>query len=154
MADGLVHCVEKGGWYPTQIDITLGKFTDEALDIVLTKIKSRNVAGVDEIPSEPWKTRKFDYLLLRLFNAVYKQNTIKKFTKSCSLHFAKKVDLVITRNYRGISLTTIAAKGFNALVLRLEIEKILRKNQNGFRINWSTTSLNLTVSNHRRSTCK
>ena len=46
-------------------------------------------------------------------------------------------------NYNDISLTAIAAKVYNALILnciQLEIEKILLKNQNGFRKNCSTTS--------------
>ena len=38
------------------------------------KIKT---AGLDEMPIEVWKTRKFD--ILRLCNAIYKQNTIEKY---------------------------------------------------------------------------
>ena len=52
-----------------------------------------------------------------------------------SLPFTKKGDLRIAKNYRGITLTSIAAKIFNDFLLtRIEhkIEKILRKNQNGF----------------------
>ena len=49
----------------------------EKLNVVLTKIKSRNATGFDEIPPEVWKTRKFD-ILFRLCNLTYKQNTIKK----------------------------------------------------------------------------
>ena len=48
----------------------------------------------------------------------------------------KKGNLQITKNYRGITLTAIAAKVYNALLLhhiRHEVEKILGKNQNGFR---------------------
>ena len=51
--------------------------------------------------------------------------------------------LGITKNYRGITLTSIAAKVYDALLLNRivpEIEKILTKNQNGFRGNKSTTS--------------
>ena len=51
-------------------DIKLGKFTQEKLDVVLTNIKNRKAAGL-EIPSEVWKTRKFDDLLLRNCNAIY-----------------------------------------------------------------------------------
>ena len=47
----------------------------------------------------------------------------------------KKGDLGTTKNYSGITLTAIAAQVYNTLLLndiQPEIEKILRKNQNGF----------------------
>ena len=61
--------------------------------------------------------------------------------------FPLKGDLGLAKNYRGIILTSIAAKIHNAL-LRNRIETkidILRKNQNGFRRNRSTTSQILTI---------
>ena len=68
--------------------------------------------------------------------------------KGCILPFPKKGDLGLAKNYRGITLTSIAAKIYNALLLnRIEpkIDNILRKNQNGFRRNRSTTSQILTI---------
>ena len=68
--------------------------------------------------------------------------------KGCILPFPKKSDLGIAKNYRGVSLTSIAAKIYNALPLnriKAEIEKILKKNQNGFRRNRFTTSQILTI---------
>ena len=59
----------------------------EELDVVLTKIKNGKAAGLDEIPPEVWKTRKFDYILLRYCNTVYNQNTIDKWTKGCILPY-------------------------------------------------------------------
>ena len=50
------------------LDIKLGQFNQE-LDLVLTKIKNRKAAGLDEIPPEVRKTRKFDDILLRYSNA-------------------------------------------------------------------------------------
>ena len=50
--------------------------------------------------------------------------------------FSKKGDLGLPKNYRGITLTAIAAKIYNLMLLnriRPEIDPILRKNQNGFR---------------------
>ena len=41
------------------------------------KNKSRKAAGHNEIPPKVWKIRKFDGILLKLCNAVYKQNNIK-----------------------------------------------------------------------------
>ena len=51
------------------LDIKLGQFTQEELSLVLTKIKNRKAATLDEIPSEVWETKKFVDLLLRYYNA-------------------------------------------------------------------------------------
>ena len=51
----------------------------------------------------------------------------------------------IPKNYRGITLTSIAAKIYNALPRNRKIENIVRKKQNGFRRNRSTTSKILTI---------
>ena len=58
--------------------------------------------------------------------------------------FPKKLrcNLSITKNYRGTTLTAISAKIYNLLLLnriRPEVGLILRKDQNGFRSNRSTT---------------
>ena len=126
-----------------QLDIKLGRFTKEELDSVLKKIKNRKAAGLDEIPPEVWKTRQFDDILLRQCNAVYSQNRIERWMKGCINPFPKKGNLGLARNYRGITLTSIAAKIYNAqLRNRIEpkIDNILRKNQNR-----STTSQILTI---------
>ena len=59
-----------------------------------------------------------------------------------------KGDLGLAKNYRGISLTSIAAKIYNALLrnrIEPQIDNILRKKQNGFWRNRSTTSQILTI---------
>ena len=125
-----------------QLDIKLGPFTKEELDSVLRKIKNRKAAGLDEIPPEVWKTRQFDDILLRHCNAVYNQNPIDRWTKGCILPFPKKGDLELAMNYRSITLTSIAARIYHALLqnhIVPQIDKILRKNQNSFRRNRSTT---------------
>ena len=131
-----------------QLDIKLGPFTLEELDSVPRKTKNRKAAGLDEIPPEVWKTRQFDDILLRHCNAVYNQNPIDRWMKGCILPFPKKGDLELAKNYRGITLTSIAAKIYNALLrngIEPKIDNILRKNQNGFRRNRSTTSQILTI---------
>ena len=70
-----------------QLDVKLGPFTKEELDMVLRRIKNRKAAGLDEIPPEVWKTRQFDDILLRQCNAVYSQNRIERWTKGCILPF-------------------------------------------------------------------
>ena len=131
-----------------KLDIKLGPFTQEELDSVLRKIRNRKAAGLDEIPPEVWKTRQFDDILLRHCNAVYNQNPIDRWMKGCILPFPKKGDLGLAKNYRGITLTSIAAKIYNALLrnrIEPKIDNILRKNRNGFRRNRSTTSQILTI---------
>ena len=44
------------------------------------------------------------------------KNTIDIWTKGCILPFPKKGDLGIAKNYRGISLTSIAVEIYNALL--------------------------------------
>ena len=68
--------------------------------------------------------------------------------KGCILPFPKKGDLGLAKNYRGIKLTSIVAKIYNAVVrnrIEPKIDNILRKNQNGFRRNRSTASQILTI---------
>ena len=111
-------------------------------------ICSTSSAGLNEIAPEVWKTRQFNNTLLRQCNAVYNQNPIGKWTKGCILPFPKKGDLGLAKNCRGITLTSIAAKIYNALLrnrIEPKIDNILRKNQNGFRRNRSTTSQILTI---------
>ena len=130
------------------LDIKLGPFTEEELDSVLRKIITRKAAGLDELPPEVWKTRKFDNILLQHCNAVYNQNPIDRWMKGCILPFPKKGDLRLAKNYRGITLTSIAAKIYNALLrnrIEPKIDNIFRKNQNGFQRNRFTTSQILTI---------
>ena len=68
--------------------------------------------------------------------------------KGCILPLPKKGDLGLAKNYRGITLTSVAAKIYNALLhnrIEPKIDNILRKNQNGFQRNRSTTSQILTI---------
>ena len=105
---------------------------EEELDAVLKKFKSRKSAGLNEILPEVEKTIKFDDIVLRFCN---KQNTIEKWTRGCFLLFSKKGDLGITKNYRNITLTAIATKLYNAILLNHilpEIEKILGKRRTFF----------------------
>ena len=91
------------------LDIKLGQFTQE-LNVILRKIENRKAAGLDGKLPEVWKTRKFDYTLLRRCNPVYNQNIIDGWTTGCIHPFPKKGNFRIAKNYRGITLTSIAAK--------------------------------------------
>ena len=130
------------------LDVKLGHFTPDELNVVLKKIKNNKAAGLDNIPPEIWKTRAFDQILLQFCNDVYDRKPIDKWTQGCILPFPKKGDLGLASNYRGITLTSIAAKIYNSMLLNRiqpEVDKVLRKNQNGFRKNRSTVGQILTV---------
>ena len=121
------------------------------MDLALNNLKRVDMPLNKETkPNQPevWKTRKFNDWLLRYYNTVYNQNTIERWTKGCIFLFPKKDNLRITKNYQGITFTSITTKIYYALLLNCiepEIEKILRKNQNGFQWNWSTISQILTI---------
>ena len=73
---------------------------------------------------------------------------IDRWMKGCILPFPKKRDLGSAKHCRGITITPRAAKIYNALLrnrIEPKIDNILRKNQNGFRRNRSTTSQILTI---------
>ena len=97
-----------------QLDIKLGQFSQEELDSVLRKIKNKKAAGLDEISPEVWKTREFDDILIRHCNTIYNHNTIDRWKKGCIFPFPKKGDFGFAKNYRGITLTSIAAKIYYA----------------------------------------
>ena len=88
-----------------------------------------------------------DFLLI-CCNKVYEQDPIDIWNKGCIIPLPKKGDLSSTNNYRDITLTYIAAKIYNLMLLhriRPTVDIILRKNQNGFRTNRSIYGKILTV---------
>ena len=108
----------------------LRRFTIEELNVI--RIKNKKVAGLDEIPPQVWKSRKFDDILLRYCNDVYNQNAIDRWTKAC-IPFPQKGDPSLVKDYWLMNLNFITAKIYNALLLNRiepEIEKVQRKNQN------------------------
>ena len=106
-------------------------------------MSNNKAPGLDEIPAEVWKTGILNRPLLDVCNKMLKGEKPSIWTKSIIIPLPKKGDLSVPPNYRGISLTPIAAKIYNKLLLnriRPHIEPMLRKNQNGFRPNRSTTA--------------
>ena len=80
---------------------------------------------------ENWTAYFFDYA-----TPCIKKKPQYKWTKGCIPLLSEKRNLGITKNYRDITLTAIAEKVYNTLFLNrisLEIEKVLRKNENGWR---------------------
>ena len=72
------------------------------------------------------------------------RNTVDRWPKGCIRPFPKKGDLELAKNYRGITDRSISAKIYNTLLrnrIEPKIENILRKNQNSFRRNKSTSQI-------------
>ena len=67
-----------------QLDIKFGQFTEEELNVVLTK-NSKQKSCESRPKARPhyeiWKTRKYEYFLHRFCNYVYKQNTNEKWPR-------------------------------------------------------------------------
>ena len=119
------------------LDINTDPFTIDELQAAIKTIKINKSPGLDNIPAIIWKDPSFQPILLSLCNEVYLNHIPPSaWLLSGILPFPKKGDLTSPSNYRGISLTSLAAKIYNKMLLnRLTpfLEPILRKNQNGFR---------------------
>ena len=117
-------------------------FTRDELETAIKSLPSGKACGLDRIPVEVWKNGCLNEELLNICNDLLRTGTAPdQWRKSCIIPIPKKGDLGLPSNYRGISLTSTAAKIFNKMILlriRPEIEKVLRKNQNGFRPGRST----------------
>ena len=81
--------------------------------------------------------------MLEYANKVLTGEKPDQWSESSLITVPKTGDLSDTNNYRGIALSSIAAKTTNKLILnriRPQIDKHLRPNQNGFRPGRSTTA--------------
>ena len=103
-------------------------------------------------PSLLYVFKKWSEFTLKVVRVYLKSGTsllvFERWREGCILPFPKKGNLSLTKNYRGLTLTSIAAKIFNLMILnriRPEIDPILRKNQNGLRKNRSTSGQILTI---------
>ena len=93
--------------------------------------------GNDEIPAEFFKSRITSAQLLNIMNLAFETRTAPhEWTKSGIIPIPKQGDLTDLANFRGISLTSLAAKTYNRILIdrvKPHVDPLLRKNQNGFR---------------------
>ena len=123
------------------LDIKLGQFTQEDLTVKLIRLKSEKLLVSMKYP-RPGNS------LTYFFDTATPYITRTQLRDGQKAVSSTKGDLEIVKNYRHMTLTFKAAKVYNGLLLNYiepEIEKILWKNQNGFRKNQSTTSQILTL---------
>ena len=125
------------------LEISTEDFTIGELQSCIKSLSNNKAAGLDQILPEVWKSGASTPALLEICNKamncdvpkawtkscmaltpeqleicnkVMNGDVFKVWTKSCIVPLPKKGDLGITSNYRGISLTIIAAKINNRLL--------------------------------------
>ena len=126
-----------------ELHIENNDFTMTELQIVIKTLTNNQASGIDNVPAEVWKAVICNEQFLYICNRVYNQKPVDIWRQSCIIPLLKKVDLRLATNYKAISLTAIAAKIYEKLLLnriRVVLENILRDNQNGFRGKRSTTA--------------
>jgi len=118
-------------------DIETGPFTKSELAKARKQIKEGKAAGEDGISPEIMKRVDLDEITLKFYNdGVSGGDLPDQWKSSIIIPIPKKGDLTKTDSYRGISLTSIPGKTLNRMILnRIKpcLEKILRRQQNGFR---------------------
>ena len=130
------------------LPIKTGPFSKAELHDALKKVQLSKSSGPDNIPAVIWKSPLFHETLLNFCNETLTGNKPKAFSLSFIVPIPKKGDLSTPSNYRGITLSPIAAKIYNSMLLNRLIpyvDPILRNNQNGFRKGRSTSSQILTI---------
>ena len=131
-----------------ELPIKTDDFSITEVNDAIKSMKYNKAVGLDEIPAEVWKTGCLVDQLLIVSNKTYHGNAPNLWLKGGILPFPKKGDLSKTANYRGITVTAVAAKIYNKMLLnriRPHVDPLLRTNQNGFRQNRSTVAQILTL---------
>ena len=124
-------------------EIKCGNFSQAEVNVALKQIKNGKAPGLDGLPAEFWKLSKIRKILTKFCNETYNGDRPDEWGLSALNPIPKKGNLKKTDNYRGISLTQVASKIYNRLLLnriRPVIDDVLRPNQNGFRPLRSTSS--------------
>ena len=120
------------------LPINTSRFTLEELQTCLAKISKQNTSGSNNVPTMLLKDHNFHTKLLYFSNERLKWNKPSAFSKSNVITIPKKGDLSQPSKCWGITLTSIASKLCNSLLLNRISKQILRGNQNGFRKGTST----------------
>ncbi|CAH1244514.1 Hypp7329 [Branchiostoma lanceolatum] len=123
-------------------NISCDPFSQNEVDIALKQMKPGKAPGLDGLPLEVWQLPKTSERLTFFCNQTLAGHRPPEWGRAGIVPVPKKGNLTLPDNYRGISLTQVAAKVYNRLILnrlRPFIDKLLRPNQNGFRPSRSTS---------------
>ena len=131
-----------------QLDIKLEHFTKEEIDVVIQKKKKKKEKSNRSQWNTPWTME--NKKIWRHTTSIMQCFVLTKHNKEMakSLYSLLLQERRPRNPYRGTTLSSIAVKVYNALLLnriQTEIEKSLRKNQNGLQRNRSTISQILTI---------
>ena len=130
------------------LDIKTGPFSIEEYATVKKRLTLGKAAGPDGIPPEVLKLCDFDDIILTFANGLFKEEKPEQWTTGNLIPLPKSGDLSDFNNYRGIMLSSVAAKMTNRMILnRIQpiLDEHLRPNQNGFRPGRSTTAHTLAL---------
>ena len=120
-----------------EFNISTDPFSIEEYRKVKMKLNTGKAPGHDGIPPEVLKYCDLDEIILQFANDVLtKEVKPEQWSVLDIIPVPKSGDLGLTTNYRGISLSAIAAKMTNKMILNRILPAIdphLRPNQNGFR---------------------
>ena len=136
---------------PTIIEnanITTGPFSKEEYTTVKKSLTLGKAAGPDGIPPDVLKLCNFDDLILSFANGLFEDEKPEQWSTGNLIPIPKTGDLSEYCNYRGIMLSSVAAKITNRMILnriQTKIDEHLRPNQNGFRPGRSTAQHTLAL---------
>ena len=138
--DDLFNCRKQ---FDTNPDISISEFSEDEIIKAIEAMKADKAPGLDSLTLDVWKLKKTQKHLKQFCIDTFHGVRPDEWGISGIVPVPKKGDLTKCTNYRGISLTQIASKIYNRLILnriRPAIDKIIRPNQNGFRPGRSTSS--------------
>ena len=121
------------------LDVNVGKLSIDEIKSCIGKMKSNKAAGCDGVAAELYKAcpDEIAKVLDKLFSRIWEVEKIpEEWLRGIIVKLPKKGDLRVADNWRGITLLVVALKIFaRGLFDRLQgpLERILRKNQAGFR---------------------
>ena len=124
-------------------EISTAEFSQKEITDSLKAIKPNKAPGLDGLTLEVWKLEKTQKYLRGFCNETFNGGRPNEWGISGIVPVPKKGDLTLCTNYRGKSLSHIASKIYNRLILnriRPVIDRLLRPSQNGFRPGRSTSS--------------
>ena len=130
-----------------EIDMSCEPPTRAEVEKAIKSLKNNKSAGPDNIPAEVLKAdisasvNMLHGLLIKIWDQEYIPS---EWREGILVKLAKKGDLSLCKNYRGIMLLSTAEKVLNRIILermREAVERILRENQAGFRLPRSTADL-------------
>ena len=127
-----------------ELDISCEPPTRAEVEKAIKSLKNNKSAGPDNIPAEVLKAdistsvNMLHGLLIKIWDQEYIPS---EWREGILVKLAKKGDLSLCKNYRGIMFLSTAGKVLNRIILermREAVDRILRENQSGFRLSRST----------------